>query len=291
MVKKILVLGATGMLGMPVVFKFLLKGYKVRVLSRSAHKAALIFGDIVEIVNGDVMDIEDLRHAMTGMDAVHINLSGQAELVGARNVAQLATGLGIKLITYISGDSVKEENTWFEQTRNKYEAEKAIEASGVDFIIYRPTWFMESIPLFVKDNRAVHLGLKDIYFHFLSADDYATIVAQSYSMPQAKGKKFHLYGPEKISFYEAVDKYRQVFHPNIKKVSRIPIFMAQFIAFLSYSEYLMRVSKMMKYFYKVGECGDPTETYKVFDPPKTTYGQWLEKRKKLTNPEFFEQFK
>ena len=291
MIENILVVGGTGMLGMPVVFKLILNGYNIRIFTRSERKASLIFGEIAQIFPGDVRYIEDLRHAMAGVDAVHINLSGEIELIGVRNIVQVAKEQGIKLITYISGDSVREENAWFPMTRRKLQAEKLIASSGIDFIVFRPTWFMESIPLFVRNGRAVHLGIKDIAFHFVAAEDYATIVARAFNMPQARGKYFHIYGPEKITFYQALLRYINAFHPKIKKVSRMPFFLANLVAFISYSPELAQATKMMKYFARVGECGDPGLTYQIFGPPKLTFDQWLEKRKKLTSPEFFEQFK
>ncbi len=288
MIKKILVVGGTGMLGMPVVFKLILKGYQVRIMTRNEHKASLIFGDIAEIVVGDVTRIEDIRYAMTGCDGVHINLSGDIELPGVKNIVHVAKDLGIKLVTYISGDSVNEQNTWFPMIRAKLEAENLISRSGLNFIIYRPTWFMESLPLFVRDNRAIHLGTRDVSFHFLAAEDYANIVARSYGTKEAYGKKLYIHGPEQLTFYQALSQYCQEFHPDIQ-VKRMPFFLAGFIAFITYSNDLKQATKMMKYFYTVGECGDPTETNDLFGPAKMTLQQWLKKRKKLSSPEFFDE--
>ena len=289
-IKKVLVIGGTGMLGMPVVFKLALKGFDVRVLVRSPRKATLIFGNIVEIKTGDVTRIGDLRSAMTGCDAVHINLSGQAELDGTRNVVSLAKETGIKLISYISGISAADEkNAWFEPTARKIEAEKAVASSGVNFLIFRPTWFMESIPLFVKDNKAFFIGPKNMAFHFLGAEDYANIVARMYTDPKTWNRTLHLLGPEKISFYKAIERYCKIFHPDIHKVRHLSVGMAKFLAFITYSSELKDIASLMEFFSKIEEPLVPWPGDLDIDPPKTTFDQWLEKRKKLSDPNFFEQ--
>ncbi|MBT8246953.1 MAG: NAD(P)H-binding protein, partial [Acidimicrobiia bacterium] len=75
MFNRILVIGATGMLGRPVVTRFIEAGHTVRILTRSAEKAKAMFGDTVEIAEGSATDIGDVRSAMAGCDAVHINLT------------------------------------------------------------------------------------------------------------------------------------------------------------------------------------------------------------------------
>ncbi len=278
------------MLGMPVVFKLALNGYKVKIFTRSMDKAKLIFGDVVEIFVGNIGSASELVQAMEDCDAVHINLSGRAELTGGLNTAIAAKNSNIQLISYISGDTVKEENAWFPMIRNKLAVEKAIENTGKNFIIFRPTWFMESLPLYIKNNKAYHLGTQDLSFHFVAAEQYAMTVVKAYREPRAFNKKLYIHGPEKITFYQALKSYCQVFHPQAK-ISRLPLALAQFIAFVSYSHELSDGVKLMKYFYRVGEIGDPHETDEIFDLPKLTLGQWLEKRKKLSDPRFFEQIK
>ena len=64
----ILVLGATGPTGQIIVREAQARGYKVTALVRSPKKAASLEGAL--IVTGDARDVDALRHALQGQDAV-----------------------------------------------------------------------------------------------------------------------------------------------------------------------------------------------------------------------------
>jgi uncharacterized protein YbjT (DUF2867 family) len=63
--------GATGHTGMPIAKGLLEKGHKVRVISRSAEKAAELKQLGAEVVVGNHSDTELLKKAFTGADAVY----------------------------------------------------------------------------------------------------------------------------------------------------------------------------------------------------------------------------
>ena len=153
MSKKILVLGATGILGRPVTRDLLEKGHRVRALTRSAEKVRRLLGDAVEIVEGSAVSREDVRAAMAGCDAVHVNLTQEAELDATRHVADLAAGDGVERITFVSATGACEENRWFEVIDVKMRAEEVLCTSGVAYTIFRPTWAMEVLQNFVRGGR------------------------------------------------------------------------------------------------------------------------------------------
>ena len=74
--KLILVVGATGFLGQPVVQALDYFGFPIRLLSRDPEKASKIFGKHHDIVKGDIADYESLKAAVEGCYGVHINLKG-----------------------------------------------------------------------------------------------------------------------------------------------------------------------------------------------------------------------
>jgi uncharacterized protein YbjT (DUF2867 family) len=69
----VLVIGGSGQLGAPVVRRLLEDGFRVRLLVRASSPAP---AEGPEKVLGDVDDIDSLRRAITGCDAVHISLRG-----------------------------------------------------------------------------------------------------------------------------------------------------------------------------------------------------------------------
>lgn len=70
MAEQVLVAGATGGVGQLTVARLLERGYAVRVLTRSAQKAAQMFDQQVEIAIGDTLDPKTLSSAMQNVDDV-----------------------------------------------------------------------------------------------------------------------------------------------------------------------------------------------------------------------------
>ena len=70
--KRVLVIGATGMLGRPVALQLIAAGYDVTITSRNPEKVA---GFDAPAVKADLFDIGSLRKAFAGQDEVYLNLS------------------------------------------------------------------------------------------------------------------------------------------------------------------------------------------------------------------------
>lgn len=277
MEQKILVIGATGLLGAPVARRLKADGFQVRALTRDAAKANQTFDDSFEIVAADPLDAVQLEEAMAGCQGVHINLPNPVEQQVAEQVAQIAASKGVQRITYISGATVREENRWFPMIERKFQAEAAIRESGVSYTIFKPTWFMESLPLLVQGGRATVFGKQSHAYHWVAAEDYARMVSVAYKTPAAADKSFYIHGPQAMRMNDALALYIAAVHPEIKKVSNMPFWMARVMAALSRSPELKAAVGMMAYFEKVGEEGDPTEANRVLGAPQITLKKWMAK--------------
>src|SRR5690242_14145785 len=99
------VLGSTGYIGGRLVPRLLDAGYDVRVLVRHANKLRDVpWADRVNVVIGDLEDVESLREAFTGADVIYylvhsMGPSGQrsfeqTERLCAGNVARAAADAG-----------------------------------------------------------------------------------------------------------------------------------------------------------------------------------------------------
>ena len=279
MEKRILVIGATGLLGESVARHLKNSGFIVRLLARNIEKAARRFGDGFEIFKGNIHDTESLEKALYSCFGVHINLSGEAEQLGVENISSVAAKLKLQRITYISGTSVAEENIWVPVIKGKFFAEKAIRDSGVDYSIFCPTWFMEILHKYVRGTRAFVFGKQPNPYHLIAADDYARMVTTSYKLEAAVNKRFIIHGPEGILFHEAVKRYCSVFHPEIIKVSTMPYWLADIISKLKGREEMKLVSDFMAAFEKIGEKGDPSGANKMLGAPTIKLEDWLRQRK------------
>jgi len=133
--------------------------------------------------------------------------------------------------------------------------------------------------MFVSGSRAAVLGKQPNPYHYFAVDDLARMVSASYGLEEAVNKKLFTYGPEGILTHEAVRRYCSVFHPEIKKISTIPYWLANFIATITRNKEMKFGIKLLSFCEKVGEGGDPREANRILGVPKITLDEWLKQRK------------
>lgn len=150
--EKILVVGATGALGRPVVERLLARGLAVRALNRHPSQAADLATRGAEVVAGDLTDAASLERACAGVTRVLAAAHGilgrgrwrseAVDDVGHRALVAAARAAGVRRFVYTSayGASADHPIDFF---RTKHAIEQAVEASGLDAVILRPTAFME----------------------------------------------------------------------------------------------------------------------------------------------------
>ena len=144
----ILVTGATGNVGRQIVEQLAKRGAPVRALVRDTAKAN--FPEGVEVVQGDLLDVDSLRAAMTGVSTLFL-LNGVVadeftQAVIALNVAREA---GIERIVYLS---VIHSDLYSNVPHfaGKFGVERMIEQMGLSATILRPAYFMNN-DLTIKD--------------------------------------------------------------------------------------------------------------------------------------------
>jgi len=165
----ILLTGATGFLGRHMVDELLSQGYEVRLLVREAGHRTLPWEAIADIVEGDILDIESLYHAMEGVEYVvhaaacvsfwkkrHPQMM-QVNVTGTANVVNACLGVGVKKLIHVSStsalgkksekDLITEETAWTVSKKNsqyavsKYKAELEVYrgiAEGLHAVIINP---------------------------------------------------------------------------------------------------------------------------------------------------------
>jgi uncharacterized protein YbjT (DUF2867 family) len=273
--KKILVLGATGILGRPVVKSLLAKGHEVRTLVRDSEKLHRLFGDSVETIEGNVLERDIIQAALKGCNAVHINLSQESEIEAMQNVIDLTSGVDLERITYVSATTAREENRWFYIVDIKMRTEEVLKRSGIPYTIFCPTWVMEILNNFVRGDRAVSiLGRNPPKLHFFAAEDFGRMVARSYDSDEALGKRLFIHGPEGLLLHHAIERFVNTCHPQLK-VRQLKLWQARLIAKLTRRKGLSYVTRLISYFDQVGELGDPTEANALLGKPVITFDEWL----------------
>ncbi|APU16492.1 NAD(P)H-binding protein [Actinoalloteichus fjordicus] len=131
--RTILVAGATGTVGRPLVEQLLAAGHRVRALTRDPRKADLPAG--AEAVAGNLADVAGLDGVFDGVDAAHlISFDGAdfSPLTTGPEIVALAEQAGVRRVTVLRGDI----------TTGPFEA--AVEASGLTWTYLAPVEFMSN---------------------------------------------------------------------------------------------------------------------------------------------------
>ena len=142
---KVLVVGATGEVGIEVVKRLLQRGAGVRAFTRKQPKPGT-FPDAVEIALGDLNDPVSIVEAIKRVDKLFLLIGAEnvpVELTHALTAYGLAKKAGLKHVTYVS---VYKADQFLEVPHfaNKYAVEETIRAGGMPYTILRPAYFAQN---------------------------------------------------------------------------------------------------------------------------------------------------
>lgn len=224
--ERILVIGGTGRITRTVVQALVQAGYLVRVLSRRPQQAQALLPEEIECYRGDLQDQASLASAIQGVDAVYINLPETSdpkasfipEVHGLDNI--LATVPSNVLLIKVSEIDAA-ENHHFADLTFKFRGEAKLQASGRPFVIFRPTWFMESLPLILTRGRTLmYAGRQPSPLYWIAARDFGKQVTKALQCrSQAQNQVFTVQGPEALTFAQAAKRYIQGVGGNLRMIA------------------------------------------------------------------------
>ena len=138
--KNVLILGAGGNIASKVI-DMLSKEDDIH-LSLFLRKTSRLRNHVhanCHIIEGDVLNLNDLNKAMTGIDIVYANLAGDLENM-AKNIVKAMNDKGVKRLIFISSIGIYDKS--LKPALIPYRrAADVIEASDTAYTILRPTWF------------------------------------------------------------------------------------------------------------------------------------------------------
>jgi uncharacterized protein YbjT (DUF2867 family) len=144
----ILVTGATGIVGRQVVEQLAKRGADVRALARDPAKAKFPAG--VTVVQGDLLDVDSVRSALSGVSTLFLlNAVVADELTQALIALNIARSAGVERVVYLS---VIHSDVYVNVPHfaGKFAVERMIEQMGFNATILRPAYFMSN-DLTIKD--------------------------------------------------------------------------------------------------------------------------------------------
>ncbi|MBG0562651.1 SDR family oxidoreductase [Actinoplanes aureus] len=188
--RTVLVTGATGNVGRPLVDSLLAAGHRVRALTRDPSRAALPAG--VEVIAGNLSDTAGLARAFDGADAAHLITFGEgyAPLTNGDEIAALALKSGVTKVSVLKGDVTRSP------------LEEAIEASGLRWTFLSPVEFMSNTLEWaesVRTESTIRAGFATARSAMIHDGDIAETAAVVLTRDGHDGREYWLTGPEVLT--------------------------------------------------------------------------------------------
>lgn len=230
----VLVTGGTGFVGPHVVHELRARDEVVRALVRNPSRATRLTAWGVELVTGDVTDPASLRAACEGVDTVvhlvAIIKGSRADFErvmtqGTRDLVSAAQDSGVRRFVLMSAlgvdETTKDAVPYYAA---KWEMEAAVKASGLDHVIFRPSFVFGRdggvLPTFIRLARfapvtpIVGPGTRKLQPIWI--EDLAQYFAHAVAEPVSG--TFELGGPDAVTwneFWERLKRTLGVRRPSI----------------------------------------------------------------------------
>tara|TARA_B100001029_G_C15059005_1_gene456790 strand:- start:1454 stop:2380 length:927 start_codon:yes stop_codon:yes gene_type:complete len=146
---KISIFGATGFVGNYILKSLVKKEYRIKTLVRKKSINKLFNSEKLEIIHGDINDINVIENTIKDTDIIIYNIGIIREfrnknitfenlhLKGFKRVLESAKKQSIKRIILMSANGVSSKGTKYQTT--KWNAEQELINSGIDWTIFRPS--------------------------------------------------------------------------------------------------------------------------------------------------------
>jgi uncharacterized protein YbjT (DUF2867 family) len=214
---KILVTGGTGFVGPHVVRAISAAGHDLKLLVRDSTRSRELPG---QPVVGEMTNTVSLRHAVEGIDAViHLVAIRQGSkeqfqrvmAKGTRDLVTAAKDAGVKRFVLMSALGTSEETKdLVPYYHAKWEMEQAVRGSGLEHVIFRPSFVFGSdggiLPTFRRLAKVTPvtpiIGTGEQRIQPIWVDDVAAYFAAAIDKPNVINKTFELGGPDAVTWNE-----------------------------------------------------------------------------------------
>lgn len=232
----VLVTGASGFIGRPLVRLLVARGHRVRCLVRHAVAPDVLAG--AESIVGDLRDTGPVERSTRGMDVVvHLacatgvareTMVRAINLDGTRRVLDCARVNGARRVVFVSSISATRERMG-PYGRTKLEGEKMVASCGLEWVILRPSLVYGSgeAGLFARLARSLQaplvpvIGDGSIELDPIHVDDVCEVIEQCVKRSDVLGHTYDLLGPDRITFAGLMVRIAEAIgaHPRFVRLS------------------------------------------------------------------------
>ncbi|MEU9436231.1 NAD(P)H-binding protein [Streptomyces sp. NPDC048252] len=196
----ILVAGATGNVGGELLRQLLAEEVPLRALTRNPGRAALPAD--VDVVEGDFATPESLAKAFSGVDALFLMMSGNEAAV-----VEEAARAGVRRIVLLSSMAVETRPDSM-IGRVHREAERAVEAAGLEWTFLRPGQFASNTRAWasqIAEGDVVRTPFAAVGLPAIHPGDIAAVARTALTQEGHAEAVYPLSGPRSITPVEQVE--------------------------------------------------------------------------------------
>lgn len=218
MAATILATGATGKLGQRVVSRLLQKQARVRVLTRRREDALKLWGDRVEIAEGNFSDPASLKEASRGINAVFVlSPIGETLAVDQKAVIDAALSAGALRIVKISGSDWTIKNAARSISGAAHaEVEAYLARTGIAHTVLRPNAWMqvalEPVVAALRKGEDVPTRFGNAAVSFIDADDITDVAVHALTGDEPLAGPLVLTGGEALTGLEIARIAARILH-------------------------------------------------------------------------------
>ncbi len=197
------VFGASGRPGRAQVRQLLAEGYNVRAITRQKGNRA--FAEI-EVVPADYNDVDSLRKAVKGVDAVFFTSAtftqGDRATDHATNVGIAARDAGVRRLVYNTTSWHPDKPIGVPTMDRGYNKSKALRDTGVPLTIVRPSLFMDNLltkwvkPILLSTNEFSYPHKVDLKVSWICLDDVGRFMIAALKQSKMEGQIVDVGGPQ-----------------------------------------------------------------------------------------------
>jgi len=235
---KVLVTGGTGFVGPHVVRAIAERGHDLKLLVRDSTRSRELPG---QPVVGEMTNTVSLQHAVEGVEAVvHLVAirQGKEEQFrrvmeqGTRDLVTAARDAGVRRFVLMSALGTSEETKdLVPYYHAKWEMEQAVKGSGVDHVIFRPSFVFGRdggiLPTFRKLAKLTPatpiIGSGEQRIQPIWVDDVALYFAEALDKPETTNRTFDLGGPDIVSWNDFWQRLRTTLGIRRRPRLHVPI--------------------------------------------------------------------
>lgn len=208
-IRNVLVLGASGDQGIPLVNSLQRRGFAVTAGARRADAMAQTPFPDLRTVHADITDSASLAAAFVGQDALVMHLPfefdrAKAAAMGA-SIAAGARGSGLQKIVFNTSCFVADHDLDLTAHDGRRDIERALAETGIACVFIEPTVFMDNIirvwtkPSIVNRGVFPYPAAPELNISWIALSDVAEYMAAALETDRADGQHVPVGGPEALT--------------------------------------------------------------------------------------------